>query len=89
MPKPSAPAVAPAAQRAINGQPQDLAALMSAQAAPAPPPLPARIEPTLGADGQALEQAPPVAGRWLRHADGGLGPADADTADAAGLARPG
>lgn len=67
-------------------------------AAPAPPQLPqlpplprlpARIEPSLGANGQPLEQSPPVAGRWLRHADGGLAPADISTADAAGLARPG
>lgn len=56
---------------------------------PPPPRLPARIEPSLGANGQPLEQSPAVAGRWLRHADGGLAPADAATADAAGLARPG
>lgn len=40
-----------------------------------------RIEPAEGAD-----ITPPCGGRWLRDPDGGLRPADAATADAAGLA---
>lgn len=47
---------------------------------------PTRIEPQLDAQGQPTEQNPPCAGRWLRQQDGGLLPADADTAAAAGLA---
>ena len=42
-----------------------------------------RIEPVKGADVN-----PPCGGSWLRDADGGLSPADADTAAAAGLAWP-
>lgn len=42
---------------------------------------PERIEP---ADNGA-ELAPPCGGNWLREADGGLRPRDADTARAAGL----
>ena len=48
-----------------------------------------RIEPRLGDDGQPVYLDPPCAGRWLREADGGLVPADAATAAAAGLAWPG
>ena len=48
--------------------------------------LPRRIPPQLGADGAPLELSPPHGGRWLRDADGGLSPADADTAAGAGLA---
>ncbi len=51
--------------------------------------LPRRIEPVLGEDGKPVELGPPCAGRWLRAEDGGLEPADADTAAAAGLAWPG
>lgn len=48
-----------------------------------------RIEPVPGPDGQPAELSPPCGGRWLRHADGALSPADASTAQAAGLAWPG
>ncbi len=42
-----------------------------------------RIEPVDG-----VELNPPCGGHWLRDADGGLTPADAPTAAAAGLAWP-
>lgn len=45
-----------------------------------------RIEPQLDANGQPTELTPAHGGRWLRHADGSLEPADAQTAAAAGLA---
>ena len=45
-----------------------------------------RIPPRLGEDGQPAYLDPPSGGRWLREADGGLVPADADTAAGAGLA---
>ena len=46
--------------------------------------LPIRIAPVPG----VVEPNPPCGGRWLRDADGGLSPADAETAAAAGLAWP-
>lgn len=49
-------------------------------------PQPTRIEPVRDAAGRPLELAPPCGARWLRDADGGLTPADAQTAEAAGLA---
>lgn len=56
--------------------------------APAPPEpaAPTRCEPVRGADGVAADLLPPCGGCWLREADGGLRPADAGTAHAAGLA---
>ena len=51
--------------------------------------LPSRIEPVMGEDGKPVELAPPCGTRWIRDVDGGLTPADADTAAAAGLAWPG
>lgn len=65
----------------------DAAAAADADAPPSP--LPTRIEPVPGPDGQPLDLGPPCGGRWLRHADGGLAPADAGTAQDAGLAWPG
>ena len=50
------------------------------------PALPTRIEPVLDDKGQAVELHPPGGSRWIRDADGGLTPADADTAAAVGLA---
>jgi hypothetical protein len=46
---------------------------------PAAPPL--RIAPTP----ERPEPTPPVGGAWLTHPDGGLAPADEETARAAGL----
>lgn len=43
---------------------------------------PTRIPPTAATP----EPRPPCGGTWLRDADGGLTPGDADTAQAAGLA---
>ncbi|MCU0963536.1 MAG: hypothetical protein MUF08_00430 [Burkholderiaceae bacterium] len=45
--------------------------------------LPVRLAPRRG-----VELNPPCGGRWLRDADGGLSPADQETAAAAGLAWP-
>lgn len=42
------------------------------QAADATAPVPTRIEPVLGADGNPVELNPPAGGRWARDADGGL-----------------
>lgn len=53
------------------------------EAAPAPT-LPARIEPTE----DVPEPTPTTGGNWVRHADGGLAPADEATAQAAGLRWP-
>jgi hypothetical protein len=47
-----------------------------------------RIEPTFDADGEVVAPNPPCGGYWLRDADGGLTPADATTAAAAGLKWP-
>lgn len=53
-------------------------------AAEAVPRAPVRIEPTKSAP----EPMPPTGGHWVRHADGGLAPADESTARAAGLRWP-
>lgn len=58
-----------------------MAAKPPAETPAAVPALPARIEPTEASP----EPAPPTGGNWLRHADGGLAPADESTARAAGL----
>lgn len=45
-----------------------------------------RIEPVIDpATGLPVELNPPCGGSWLRDADGGLTPADQETAEAAGL----
>jgi len=75
----------PRAEGAANLEGEALAVMAQAAAEP-PPAARTRIDPVLGEDGQPLEINPPCAGRWLRHVDGGLEPADADTAAAAGLA---
>lgn len=49
---------------------------------------PTRIPPVLLPDGTPADLTPPTSGNWLRDADGGLTPADADTAALAGLAWP-
>lgn len=71
------PTPGPLAEATANATP--------AEAAPAAQ----RIEPRLAENGHSLELSPPCGGRWLRDADGGLRPADTDTARAAGLAWPG
>lgn len=48
-----------------------------------------RIPPVLDSDGKPLPITPATGGSWLRDADGGLTPADADTAAGAGLEWPG
>lgn len=53
-----------------------------------PVPLPAQAPPTRVEPTPGVELNPPCGGRWLRDADGGLTPADAPTAAAAGLAWP-
>lgn len=58
--------------------PADAAAQVAA------PQLPARFEPTE----ETPEPMPPSGGNWVRDADGGLSPADAVTAAAAGLRWP-
>ncbi len=56
---------------------------MTIKSAPKAQPQPSeRIEP----DAEGREVMPPCGGSWVREEDGGLRPADKETAEAAGLA---
>lgn len=76
------PTLALAAQDAAGAEP------VSADAAAAQAAL-SRILPRFDAEGNTVEPDPPSGGSWIRDPDGGLRPADAATAEGAGLAAPG
>lgn len=96
MPKPSDPilgvpiVVAPVDGALLPGPVSPKQAVAAGEVLAEPPvsvpaPRPTRIEPVLGADGRPTELVPPGGSRWIRDADGGLTPADAETAEAVGL----